>query len=286
MDKALLLAAAIKDLRSQIAELQSKATEIQKLEGPSGPAGEKGDQGPKGEQGDRGFDGVNGKDGIDGKDGLDGNPGKDGISVVDAKIDFDNSLVLYLSNGKEINAGEITPVQAESVYAMLKNGAASLNELLPTQTGNAGKYLKTDGTTVSWETVSGDGGSTSPYSGEYVLTGTTTNATETEIFIGGVSNTRIPTTVDKNVLYTADVVARETSSENNYAAFTLKSVASNKANTVSDLGNIYEVIIARSSAGINIDARADNTNKTINLYVTGLTSVTLSWRAVVTTVEV
>jgi hypothetical protein len=281
MDKALLLAAALKDLKSQIAELQSKATEIQKLEGPSGPKGDKGDQGPKGEQGERGFDGVNGKDGTDGKDGLEGESGKDGISVVDAKIDFDGSLVLYLSNGTEINAGEITPVQAEGVYTMLKNGAASLNELLPTQTGNSGKYLKTDGATVSWELVSGGEGGNN-----YVLTGNTTDNTETEIFIGGYSNTRIPITVDKNIFFTVDVVARETSAGNNYAGITLKSAASNKANIVSDLGDIYEVIVARSSPVISIDARADNTNKTINLYVTGLTGVTLSWRAVVTTVEV
>ena len=172
MDKALLLAAALKDLKGQIAELQSKATEIQKLEGPSGPTGDKGDQGPKGEQGDRGLDGINGRDGIDGKDGVDGETGKDGISVVDAKIDFDGSLVLYLSNGSEINAGEITPAQAEGVYTMLKNGAASLNELLPTQTGNSGKYLTTDGVNTTWSSVS-----STPVSGVFdygLITDTTT----------------------------------------------------------------------------------------------------------------
>jgi hypothetical protein len=153
MDKALLLASVLSDIKKQVAELQSKADEIQKLEGPSGPRGDKGDQGPKGEQGDRGFDGVNGKDGQDGKDGADGQQGEQGISVVDAKVDFDGSLVLYLSNGSEINAGEITPAQAEGVYAMLKNGAASLNELLPSQTGNSGKYLTTNGSSTSWSEV-------------------------------------------------------------------------------------------------------------------------------------
>lgn len=155
MDKALLLASAVADVKKQLVELQSKATEIQKLEGPSGPKGDKGDQGPKGEQGERGLDGKDGKDGVDGKDGTDGQEGKQGISVVDAKIDFDGTLVLYLSNGSEINAGEITPAQAENVYTMLKNGAASLNELLPTQTGNSGKYLTTDGSNVTWANVSG-----------------------------------------------------------------------------------------------------------------------------------
>lgn len=153
MDKALLLAAAMKDLKSQIAELQSRTNEIQKLEGPQGIQGDKGDQGPKGEQGDSGLAGKDGRDGVNGTDGKDGQDGKAGISVVDAKVDFDGSLVLYLSDGSEINAGEITPAQAENVYAMLKNGAASLNELLPTQTGNSGKYLTTDGSTTSWAEV-------------------------------------------------------------------------------------------------------------------------------------
>lgn len=153
MDKALLLASALADIKKQVAELQSKADELQKLEGPSGPKGDKGDQGPKGEQGDRGFDGKDGKDGVNGKDGLDGEAGKDGVSVVDAKIDFDGSLVLYLSNGSEINAGEVTPAQTENIYAMLKNGAASLNELLPTQSGNSGKYLTTNGSTASWAEI-------------------------------------------------------------------------------------------------------------------------------------
>lgn len=107
MDKALLLAAAVADVKKQIAALQSTANEIQKLEGPSGPKGDKGDQGPKGEQGDRGFDGKDGKDGRDGKDGIDGEDGKDGTSVVDAEVAADGSLVLKLSNGSEIDAGPI-----------------------------------------------------------------------------------------------------------------------------------------------------------------------------------
>lgn len=172
MDKALLLAAAVADVKKQVAELQNKANEIQKLEGPSGPQGDKGDQGPKGEQGDRGFDGKDGKDGKDGADGAAGVDGKDGISVVDAKVDFDGSLVLTLSDGKEIDAGKVSTEQVENVYAMLKNGSASLNELLPDQTEQAGNILATDGTNVYWATPSSGGAVTSVNSqtGAVVLT--------------------------------------------------------------------------------------------------------------------
>ena len=69
--------------------------------------GEQGIQGPKGDQGDRGLDGANGRDGRDGKDGRDGLDGVDGVGVRDAKIDFDGSLVISLSTGREINVGEV-----------------------------------------------------------------------------------------------------------------------------------------------------------------------------------
>jgi hypothetical protein len=79
--------------------------------------GEQGIQGPKGDQGDRGRDGAQGKDGLPGRDGKDGLDGKDGISVQDAKIDFDGSLVITLSDGREINVGEVVPVDvAENIH--------------------------------------------------------------------------------------------------------------------------------------------------------------------------
>lgn len=72
--------------------------------------GEQGLQGPKGEQGDRGLDGSNGRDGRDGKDGKNGLDGVDGVGVRDAKIDFDGSLVISLTDGREINCGEVVSV--------------------------------------------------------------------------------------------------------------------------------------------------------------------------------
>ena len=70
------------------------------------------ERGPKGDPGERGKDGVSGRDGLpgkDGKNGKDGKDGKDGVSVTDAKIDFDGSLVITLSTGREINVGEVVP---------------------------------------------------------------------------------------------------------------------------------------------------------------------------------
>lgn len=134
MDKALLLAASLADVKKQVTELQSKADEIRKLEGPSGPKGDKGDQGPKGEQGDRGFDGKDGKDGRDGVDGKDGEDGKQGVGVVDAFIDFDQSLVLKLSDGNEINAGSLEYNAQKAELYSVSTQAFSIDNLKVAET--------------------------------------------------------------------------------------------------------------------------------------------------------
>jgi len=115
--------------------------------------GDKGDKGLDGKQGKDGRDGKDGKDGVNGKDGADG---KDGVSVTDAKIDFDGSLIISLSTGQEINVGEVVAPELQEKIKLVTSGGAGT--VLPSQTGNANKYLKTDGTALSWATVSGGSG--------------------------------------------------------------------------------------------------------------------------------
>jgi hypothetical protein len=91
-------------LDKELPKLVEQVTIVQKLEGPQGPQGVQGPQGDKGDQGERGEQGLPGRDG---SNGIDGRDGKDGISVVEAKIDFDDSLVFTLSDGSLINVGEV-----------------------------------------------------------------------------------------------------------------------------------------------------------------------------------
>lgn len=116
--------------------------------------GKQGPQGEKGQDGKDGKDGKNGRDGYDGKDGLNGKDGADGISVSDARIDFDGSLVIVLSDGREINAGEVVGSDIQDRTAVI----TQINSLLPDQAGNSGKYLTTDGNSLSWASVSGGSG--------------------------------------------------------------------------------------------------------------------------------
>jgi len=114
-------------LDKELLKLAETVLNVQKIQGPQG---EQGLQGPKGEQGDRGFDGTNGKDGSNGKDGKDGEAGKQGVGVQDAKIDFDGSLVITLTDGTEINAGEIVPLDTAEKIRVIGNGGGTSQSVL------------------------------------------------------------------------------------------------------------------------------------------------------------
>jgi hypothetical protein len=130
------------------------------LNGSNGKDGKDGRPGRDGGMGPRGADGLNGNDGRD---------GTDGVSVTDAHIDFDGSLIISLSSGRTINVGEVVaPDLAEKIKVITNGGGTSqvvldtlaslqtqIDNLIPSQTGNAGKVLTTNGTDLSWASVAG-----------------------------------------------------------------------------------------------------------------------------------
>lgn len=60
----------------------------------------------------------------------------------------------------EVIDGSITPAKLDRTYLETEVDGSTTNEIeLPSQTGNSGKYLSTNGTSPSWETVSGGGSS-------------------------------------------------------------------------------------------------------------------------------
>lgn len=135
-------------------------------DGKDGKDGRDGRNGKDGRDGKQGVQGVKGEDGRDGRDGVDG---IDGVSVTSARIDFDGSLIISLSSGIELNVGEVVaPDLAESIKVITNGGGTSqsvldtlaslqtqIDNLIPSQTGNSGKYLTTNGTALSWASVAG-----------------------------------------------------------------------------------------------------------------------------------
>lgn len=120
----------------------------------------------------------------------------------------------------------------------------------------------------------------------YTFTGNTTGNVETEIFIGGVANTRLTISANTTVTYDIAIAARRTDTTGYSAGYNLKGVIDNFSGNVSDVGDLYEVIIARDDTSYLVDARADNTNDSLGIYVTGVSGHTINWKAIVTTVEV
>jgi len=130
-----------------------------------------GKDGRDGKDGKSGRDGAKGDKGDSGRDGRDGVDGTDGVSVTSARIDFDGSLVITLSSGVELNVGEVVaPDLAERIKVITNGGGTSqsvldtldslqdqIDTLIPSQTGNSGKYLTTNGTSTSWASIAGGG---------------------------------------------------------------------------------------------------------------------------------
>jgi len=113
-----------------------------------GRDGINGRDGKNGKDGKQGNDGRSGRDGKDGKNGLDGQNGEDGVSVVNAHIDFDGSLIISLSSGKEINVGEVVaPALAEQIK-VITNGGGTSQSVLDTLTSLQSQIDALSGATI------------------------------------------------------------------------------------------------------------------------------------------
>lgn len=178
-EKLLLLAQKYRQLRNEVKQLSSTASEVKKL---PGPKGDKGDKGEKGDTGPQGSPGIPGKDG---KDGANGTDGQDGVSVVDAEIAADNSLVLKLSNGSEIDAGPILFAGDTSVLIQQSSGGSQggiTEETDPVFVASPA-YTITLADTANWDSAYGWGNhATAGY-----LTSSTASTTYQPILVSGTN---------------------------------------------------------------------------------------------------
>jgi len=107
-------------------EIQSKVASIQNgRDGKDGKDGRDGKQGPTGATGPAGRDGVPGRDGVD---------GANGVGIASARIDFDGSLIIVFDNGREVNAGEVVPLDIAERIKVITNGGGTSQYVLDTLT--------------------------------------------------------------------------------------------------------------------------------------------------------
>ena len=136
-----LVVQALKKIESDIRDrFDAVGNSIEKrvLSIKDGRDGANGKDGRDGKDGKSGRDGLKGDRGVDGQAGRDGVYGVDGISVVNAQIDFDGSLVITLSDGRELNVGEVVSADvAEKI------------KVISTMSTNAAIAVKEEGTTLT-----------------------------------------------------------------------------------------------------------------------------------------
>jgi Collagen triple helix repeat (20 copies) len=135
-----------------------------------GPEGIQGPQGPQGVQGIQGIQGIQGPQGIQGEVGPQGPAGDDAPS--------DHGLLTGLAD--DDHAQYHNDARGDARYFTQSQVTTALNlkeDTLPSQTGNAGKFLTTDGTNKSWGTV------TAPVWG--AITGTLSSQTDLQTALDG-----------------------------------------------------------------------------------------------------
>jgi hypothetical protein len=119
------------DIRARYDET-GKAIEKRVANIKDGRDGQDGVDGQKGKDGRPGRDGLPGARGIDGLNGSNGIDGEDGVSVVNANIDFDGSLIITLSDGRELNVGEVVSQELaqkiQVISTMSTNGAVGISD--------------------------------------------------------------------------------------------------------------------------------------------------------------
>jgi hypothetical protein len=98
-------------------------------DGKDGKNGIDGKAGKDGKDGKNGLDGRNGKDGLHGKAG---ERGQDGVGVQNAHIDFDGSLIIQLTNGQELNVGEVVPFDMAEKIRVIGNGGGTSQFVIDT----------------------------------------------------------------------------------------------------------------------------------------------------------
>jgi len=200
---ASLVVDAIKRIKNDLETRFNELNGIIDVKAKSLQDGKDGLQGAKGEKGDRGFDGTNGKDGYNGKDGIDGVDGKDGVGVQDAYIDFDGSLIIKLTDGKELNVGEVVPMDVAEKIKIIGNGGGTSQSVLDSLTslqnqintltgidGTLGTMAQQDanavaitGGTINGATV----GATTPAAGTFTALSTGTLTATGQTSLGGAA---------------------------------------------------------------------------------------------------
>ena len=121
---------------------------------------------------------------------------------------------------------------------------------------------------------------------QIVSYGTTTDATQTEIFPQNSSDYRITVPTNHAYAFSILIAAKRTETSMECAGYELKGVIKNDNGTTSIVGSVTQTVLAEDDASWDVTAEADDTNEALSIKVTGADGKTIHWVATVNLTEV
>ena len=208
------------------------------------------------------------------------------LTLADAAVRFGDTEV----SGTLDVAGQ-TILASATIQDLVDNrivvtGVAGLLETDPNLTWN-GNTLTVSGTGVAFTTGKVSIGNTNNSSIDhtmYILYGTTTDSTLTELFLVAVSS-RITLDNNTTMMFEADIVGRDSTGAK-HCAFKLSGVIDNTNGSTILINNVSETIVAETVEAWSAVAQADDTNDTLVIKVTGEGATTIKWTAFVKTISI
>ena len=208
------------------------------------------------------------------------------LTLADAAVRFGDTEV----SGTLDVAGQ-TILASATIQDLVDNrivvtGVAGLLETDPNLTWN-GNTLTVSGTGVAFTTGKVSIGNTNNSSIDhtmYILYGTTTDSTLTELFLDAVSS-RITLDNNTTMMFEADIVGRDSTGAK-HCAFKLSGVIDNTNGSTILINNVSETIVAETVEAWSAVAQADDTNDALVIKVTGEGATTIKWTAFVKTISI
>jgi len=115
-----------------------------------------------------------------------------------------------------------------------------------------------------------------------VLSGTTANNTQTEIFVDGVASSRMTIATNTTWMFSAMVAARSATES---AGYKIEGVIKNDNGTTSLVGTAVKTVFAEEDATWDVTVEADDTNDALVFKVTGDSADSVVWEVTVNKTE-
>ena len=115
--------------------------------------------------------------------------------------------------------------------------------------------------------------------------GATSDATQTEIFVGGIDGARYRIVEGRAYQFICHIVGNYNSGEE-VGGYKVEGIIKNYGGTTSLVGSVTQTVLAEDDASWDVTAEADDTNEALSIKVTGADGKTIHWVATVNLTEV